>query len=280
MKLLFTFILLSGVFFGQSKKEQIEILTNRVDSLNTVLQTTRDYASTEIKELHTMVDGLNTEISELKKSLSEIESSVANLEKDKSKLTRENEKFKTDLEEMSKNNLELEAKVKMVNASGSEMVTENNYSKIINSLNHSMSGGNVRDWLERTVKNESVQFTDFMTKKCAEYANERRATILAGMYEGGGEYSYDDLVRKYGDDFDLNNSNWIHPFFGGQDTYGETDIKSLEYLGALNNGFWFKVVSCNPDCNNASSTKVVRVVKVIKSGADYKVDNFLSLSNF
>lgn len=123
MKLLLTFILLSGVCFGQSKKEQIDALNNSIDSLNTVLSTTRDNASKDIDGLNTTIDGLNTtidslnsEIAQLKSDVSSLESSVSTLEKDKSKLTRENEKFKTDLDEMSKKNLELEAKLKAIEA--------------------------------------------------------------------------------------------------------------------------------------------------------------------
>jgi len=112
--LLLTALFIAGVSFGQSKKEQIEILTNRVDSLNTVLSTTRDNASKDVESRDATIDGLNSEIAQLKSDVSSLESSVSTLEKDKAKLTRENEKFKTDLEEMSKKNLELEAKINEV----------------------------------------------------------------------------------------------------------------------------------------------------------------------
>ena len=108
MKLLFIFLLLSSFCFCQSKKVQIEILTNRFDSLNTVLITTRDNATTQIKELNTTIDDLNIEISALNQSLSELELSISTLEKDNNKLAFANAKFKADLEEMTKKNLELE----------------------------------------------------------------------------------------------------------------------------------------------------------------------------
>jgi len=111
-------LFVAGVSFGQSKKEQIEILTNRVDSLNTVLSTTRDNASKDIGALNSTIDALNSEIAQLENDVSSLESSVSTLEKDKAKLTRENEKFKTDLEEMSKKNLELEAKLEAIEATG------------------------------------------------------------------------------------------------------------------------------------------------------------------
>ena len=257
----------AGVSFGQSKKEQIEILTNRVDSLNTVLSTTRDNASEEIESRDATIDALNSEIAQLKNDVSSLESSTT-------KLTKDNEKLMSDLEEMSKKNLELEAKVNATNEGKTGLIAENNYNKIINNLNQNKIGGNARVWLERIVRNESIQFQDFMTKRCAEYAGE-----VSGYTLGFSETTEQELIDAYGKEFDIKYAKWIHPFFGGQDTYGDTDIKSLEFLGMLNDGFWFKVESCNPNCSNANSTKVVRILKVIQSGYDYKVDNFISLSN-
>ena len=83
--------------FGQSKKEQIITLNNSIDSLNTVLVTTRANATKDI-------DGLNSEIAQLKSDVSSLESSMA-------KLTKENDKFKLDLKELSQKNLALEAKL-------------------------------------------------------------------------------------------------------------------------------------------------------------------------
>jgi len=98
MKLLFTFLLLSSVCFGQSKKEQIETLNHSIDSLNTVLSTTRDNSCKDIGRLNTTIDGLNSEIAELK-------SDVSSLELSTTKLTKENSRLQTDLEDMSKTNL-------------------------------------------------------------------------------------------------------------------------------------------------------------------------------
>ena len=52
-----------NVLFGQSKKEMIAILNNRVDSLNQVVSTERSDK-----------EKLNSEISSLKRQLSELES--------------------------------------------------------------------------------------------------------------------------------------------------------------------------------------------------------------
>jgi uncharacterized protein (TIGR02145 family) len=107
MKLLFTFLLLSSVCFGQSKKEQIEALNHSVDSLNTVLATTRDNSDKDIRVLNDKIKKVTDEVTTLKGELT-------NLQTSNNKLTKENEKFKTDLGELSKKNLELEAKLEAV----------------------------------------------------------------------------------------------------------------------------------------------------------------------
>ena len=102
MKLLFAFILLSSVCFGQSKKDQIEGLNKTIDSLNIVLATTRDNSAKDISSLNDKIKEISDEVTALK-------SDLTNLQASNNKLSKENEKFKTDLEEMSKKNLELEA---------------------------------------------------------------------------------------------------------------------------------------------------------------------------
>ena len=107
MKLLFTFLLLSSVCLGQSKKDQIITLNTSIDSLNTVLSTTRDNASKDI-------GALNDKIGEISTKVTALRSDLTNLQASNNKLTKENEKFKTDLGELSKKNLQLDAKLKAV----------------------------------------------------------------------------------------------------------------------------------------------------------------------
>ena len=107
MKLLLTFILLTGVCFGQSRKEQIITLNKSIDSLNTVLSTTRDNSTKEATELNTTIEALNKEITVLKENVAELENTNV-------KATEENEKLKTDLGELTQQNLALEAKLKAI----------------------------------------------------------------------------------------------------------------------------------------------------------------------
>ena len=93
MKLLLTFLILTGVCFGQSKKVQIIALNNSIDSLNTVLKNTRDDSAKEIGSLNDKIKEISNKVTNLQTS---------------------NTKLKTDLAELSKKNLELEAKFKVI----------------------------------------------------------------------------------------------------------------------------------------------------------------------
>jgi cell division protein FtsB len=97
MKNLLIFLLISTTSFAQNKKEQIEALNHSVDSLNTVLATTKDNSAKDIRELNDYIKKVRDELT--------------NLQTSNNKLSKENEKFKTDLGELSKKNLELEAKL-------------------------------------------------------------------------------------------------------------------------------------------------------------------------
>jgi outer membrane murein-binding lipoprotein Lpp len=117
--LLFGVLALCLNSYGQSKKQQIVALNYSIDSLNIVLETTRDNASKDIDGLNTTIDSLNSEIAQLKSDVSSLESSTT-------KLTSDNEKLKLDLEEMSKKNLELEVKLEEMLMKNLELAGENN----------------------------------------------------------------------------------------------------------------------------------------------------------
>jgi hypothetical protein len=90
MKNLLIFLLISTTSFAQNKKKQIEILNFRVDSLNTVLATTRDNSAKDISIL-------NDKIKKVRDELTNLQIQTSN-----NKLSKENDKLKTDLGELSK----------------------------------------------------------------------------------------------------------------------------------------------------------------------------------
>lgn len=90
MKNLLIFLLISTTSFAQNKKEQIEILNFRVDSLNTVLSATRDNSTKDISVLNDNIKEISNEVTALK-------SDLTNLQTSNNMLTSENIKLKTDL---------------------------------------------------------------------------------------------------------------------------------------------------------------------------------------
>jgi hypothetical protein len=111
MKNLLIFLLISTTSFAQNKKEQIEALNHSMDSLNTVLATTRDNSAKDIRELNDKIKKVRDEVITLKVDLIYIQTS-------KTVMKKENDKLKTDLGELSMKNLELEAKLKEIKVEG------------------------------------------------------------------------------------------------------------------------------------------------------------------
>ena len=70
MKNLLIFLLISTNSFAQNKKEQIEALNHSVDSLNTVLATTRDNSAKDIRELNDKIK--KVDVPDLSDSIDEI----------------------------------------------------------------------------------------------------------------------------------------------------------------------------------------------------------------
>ena len=73
--LLLAFIVMDGVSFSQSKKKQIEILTIRVDSLNSVLNAEKNIST----EKSNKISDLSTKISNLESTISTLNTNVSNL---------------------------------------------------------------------------------------------------------------------------------------------------------------------------------------------------------
>ena len=182
MKLLITFILFSSVCLGQSKKDQIEGLNKTIDSLNTILLATRENSTKEI-------DGLNSEIAQLKNDVSSLESSTT-------KLTSDSEKLKLDLAEMSKKNLELEAKLKT-----SSMI---DFSKLIGEYHSNQTDGSGFD---APMSNITIFEEDDLLKITIELGvlgDVTEAEIIKIYKEGNnyrlilrGLFSNEDIVNSW-----------------------------------------------------------------------------------
>jgi outer membrane murein-binding lipoprotein Lpp len=105
--LVLSYIILSYYTFSQSKKEQIEILTNRVDSLNLVLGSERSYNINKINELNTTIKSLKSQINELTINVSKLSK---DLQESKAENQKNKEEFDLQKKEISTLNVKLNAK--------------------------------------------------------------------------------------------------------------------------------------------------------------------------
>jgi hypothetical protein len=99
-------------------------------------------------------------------------------------------------------------------------------------------------------------------------------------YYWGYDGSIDEktLKEKWENQYDLKYSNFGHLFEKGNCGWMTKKLTKIEYLGDLNDGDWFKL-TINGGCEmNDYSSALIRIIKVVKEGDTFYIDNFLSLS--
>jgi uncharacterized protein (TIGR02145 family) len=114
---LLSFFLLAGISYSQSKKEQIELLINRVDSLNQVLSSERSASSQKVSEFNAITSSLESKISTLNATISNL-----NLELQTSKTDASSKQ--TELNSKQQEITILEAQVKQKTDSLALVLTE------------------------------------------------------------------------------------------------------------------------------------------------------------
>ena len=123
--LIFIYVILSLVVFAQSKKEQIQSLTFRVDSINTILSSERNFFTqkeqgytSKVSNLENQVASLKTEIDIINKNLSGKYLEIKNLNNELIKTKNENERIIYQLKTMTdsiKQNIQLINNSKLMN---------------------------------------------------------------------------------------------------------------------------------------------------------------------
>jgi uncharacterized protein (TIGR02145 family) len=98
---------LTGFSFSQSKKEQIEQLTNRVDSLNQVLSSERSTSSQKVSEFNATISNLESKISSLNATISNL-----NLELQTSKADASSKQAELNSKQQEITNLQAQVKQK------------------------------------------------------------------------------------------------------------------------------------------------------------------------
>jgi uncharacterized protein (TIGR02145 family) len=98
---------LTAISFSQSKKEQIEQLTNRVDSLNQVLSSERSTSSQKVSEFNATISNLESKISSLNATISNL-----NLELQTSKTDASSKQAELNSKQQEITNLQAQVKQK------------------------------------------------------------------------------------------------------------------------------------------------------------------------
>ncbi|MDC1403624.1 hypothetical protein N8328_04390 [Crocinitomicaceae bacterium] len=206
MKNLLIFLLISTTSFAQNKKEQIEILNFRVDSLNTVLATTRDNSAKDISILNDKIKKVRDELT--------------NLQTSNNKLTKENDILKLDLGELSKEN----DKLKLGNSSWSfdtihAKVTHSCY-YYVSSFPYFISStqnDSIRKKINSLIRETSFKIPSIMQN--GDYKNFRKCE----------EGDYNHLIAEHGQHVLQSDCDWCQSEF-----YSSVEnIEQSNYLSIL-----------------------------------------------
>lgn len=275
----------TNLIFSQSKKEKIMLLKVSVDSLKIVLENERNSTFKKVQEL-------NSSIENLKKQISSLESEVKDATYNLNQKELENMQLKNGL---NQNLTEISSlKIKLINKNDSLIIISNELHKIKTTAQNTHSnfpennydllvpkfGNKEKDiseynkWLANIVKNEFDGDTSYMTKKCYDYILD----VIDFTWGYDGSIDEKTLNKKWANQYDLKYSNFGHLFEAGNGGWGTKKLTKVEFLGELNNGDWFKLTIKGGGGENDFSTTLVRVIKVIRKGNTFYVDNFMSLT--
>lgn len=128
------------------------------------------------------------------------------------------------------------------------------------------------EWLnELTV---SANQEDFFTEKCFRFVSDAME-----LYWGYSEDITNEIFNnRWADIYDVNFVEFGHLFENGNGGWINTQLANVDYLGYLNDGYWYEL---NIQCSNNDTDFVdlIRVVKIIEVNGSYKIDYFISLKD-
>lgn len=274
-----------NIICAQSKKEQIEILKIKLDSLINELDIERKLSSNKINLLNNsnssmqnQVDSLNSELQKLKLNLNQKELDNKNLNKTLDNKNTVLNYFKNQIlsKEDSIKTLSNELEnLKLYIQNNKPIIPENNYDKLTTEFfNKQKDVSEIKKWIPGIL---DAEFTNKMifTEKCKEYITD--VIDFSSGYDG--TISEVDLKKKWAKQFDLKYSKFAHIFETGNCGWATREIKKIEYLGELNKGDWFKLTIVGGCGEKDYSETIIRVIKVVKENNLFLLDNLISLSN-
>lgn len=288
MKLLFGFLLLSSIAFGQSKKKQIESLNKSLDSINYVIEAERKLHKDQINKAKENLNEANRKSTE---KITEIENTLS-LSKQKIQVLN-NKLVQTEsaLHEQKNININLNQKndslqsltlntsmllksIKDDKQLSSELLKENSLFYIACGLKETDKNvDEYKDWLNKIITTDGILERSPFTAKCYEYIED--VTEYYWGYDGSIEE--EELKSKWDRLFDLEYSSFGHPFYWGNGDWENMEIEKIEHLGEFKNGLWFKITIVGGYENDKNT--LIRIVKVIKENNAFKISNFLSLKD-
>jgi hypothetical protein len=270
-KIIFLLIIAqSNILFSQSKKEQIQILSLRIDSLERVLENERRDNVLKIKELDLAITNFESQTNALKSEITDYANKLGQLKADLNLLVAENGRLKVQLSNKSDSLI-------LVSNQLNQNVPENDFDLLV--MNFRTKENDVRaqiKWIEEKVKvwyRDSKEDTTFFTKQCLEYVSAVQDNYwAAGDDEEEAHRRWNQDTIKWKTYYDLKYSPTAYVL--GPDTEsGPPLMIKVEFLGELKNGKWFKLT-----IKGGGGTTGVRVLKLIRSGGRYYIDNIMKMT--
>lgn len=137
--------------------------------------------------------------------------------------------------------------------------------------NNPIEADNIKKWLSTSINAESLEMQGIFTEPCKNFLNDIPDDIMLGNEENPGTLKK-DFIDNWGENFDIERIPGPHPFEGqGDGGCGKILVKAIQYMGQIDNEFYF---SLTPTCDDVNGNKLI--VKVIQQDGSYFIDNVLS----
>jgi len=271
--------------YAQSKKEQIELLTTSVDSLKSILEKERILNIKNLQEQNLAIENLENVNEAMKLEVKDCLNKLNKKELENTQLINDVNLNLTEISSLkmqlvknkdSLNNISNELnKLKTLTLKPQANITENNYDLLVTKFgNKEKDISEYNKWLANIVAMDLDGDTSYVTKNCLAYIFD----VLDFYWGYDGSIDEKTLNKKWANQYDLKHSNFGHLFESGNGGWGTKKLVKVEFLGELNSGDWFKLTIKGGSGTNDFSTTLIRVIKVIKKGNAFYIDNFISLT--
>lgn len=243
-----------------SADNQRKSLANTLDSSGKVLIAERvNFLSTQ-KELNLQIEKLNNEIDSLRKACANIAAEGV-----KKQVLIDN--LQQSIKGKSDSILLLTAEVVKLKAV-KPFVPENNYDALTTQfINREKDVANLKTMIFGVYRKD-LKESLLLTKRCSDFVKD-----VAGFTLG-----YPDAIdeqtfkKKWSQYYDLKYAKFTHLYETGNCGWASKKVDSVEYLGELNNGDWFKFTIKGGCGTNDFSETLHRVIKIIKKDNNYFID--------